>query len=330
MTLENRQIFEKRERDFEDQIAFRYNRDYHEAPLMAWYGEKFVDFIKGSYKPGDRILDLGCGPASLWSEFKRQLPDMGALVGVDLSAGMIAEARKLHPDGDFRVGSMFSIPAISGEFDLVIVSSAFHHVPDEDLPKSLLEIARVMDEHGSLVGREPLMAGRVGDRGGWLAGALMNLRHLVYRLTHTREYPEPDPGPAHHAYEAAEFFRLINNTFFVSKIEFRNPVSPFLSRVHDRNVAEIAKILDESIRHKEGQEVHYVAQRNYAEARDVERCVELAIQENRIENVAEFLAMVKAASLLIEKRLCVNDIADEANVDDRYKTAEKPRLSENE
>lgn len=328
MTLANERNFEDREREFEDQIAFRYNRDYHEAPLMAWHSERFVDFIRGKYKPGDRVLDLGCGPASLWTELKTKLPGLGALVGVDLSPAMIDEARKLHPDGDFRVGSMFSIPAIAGEFDLVIVSSAFHHVPDDDLPQSLLEISRVMDEHGSLIGREPLVAGRVGDRGGWLAGALMNLRHLVYRLTHTREYPEPDPGPAHHAYEAAGFFKMINATFSVSKIEFRNPVSPFLSRVRNRNVAEIAKILDESIRHKEGQEVHYVAEKNFADAKDVQRCVELAIQENKIENVAEFLAMVDAASRIIEKQLDINNPADEEIVVEELLTAELSRRSE--
>ncbi|MCO4089674.1 MAG: class I SAM-dependent methyltransferase [Limnohabitans sp.] len=310
MTLDSNQNFEDREREFEDQIAFRYNRDYHAAPLMAWHSEMFIAFIKSKYKRGDRILDLGCGPASLWTELKAQLPDMGALVGVDLSPAMIDEARLLHPDGDFRVGSMFSIPAIPGEFDLVIVSSAFHHVPDKELPRSLLEISRVMDEHGSLVGREPLMAGRVGDRGGWFAGALMNLRHLAYRLTHTREYPEPDPGPAHHAYAAANFFEMINATFAVSKIEFRNPVSPFLSRVQDRKIVEIAKILDESVKHKEGQEVHYVAEKNYADFQEVHRCVELAIKENKIENLAEFLAMVDAAAAIIEKHLTVDSAAN--------------------
>lgn len=319
--------FEDRERDFENQIAYRYNRDYHEAPLMTWHSENFVDFLASKYKPGDRLLDLGCGPASLWTLIKQKLPDLGSLVGVDLSPAMIDEARLLHPGGDFRVGSMFAIPAVSGEFDLVVVSSAFHHVPDTDLPRSLLEISRVMDEHGSLIGREPLMAGRVGDRGGWLAGALMNLRHLAYRLTHTREYPEPDPGPAHHAYEAAAFFKMINATFSVSTIEFRNPVSPFLSRVRDRKIAEIAKILDESILHKEGQEVHYVAEKNYAAFHDVHRCVELALQDNKIENLAEFLAMVDASAMLIERELDANIAYDEKDVDNAAGAIKSDKLA---
>jgi ubiquinone/menaquinone biosynthesis C-methylase UbiE len=313
MSISDRQNFERVERDFEDQIAFRYNRDYHNPPLMAWHAEKFVEFVKSQYRPGDRILDLGCGPASLWTILKDHLPDLGILVGVDLSPKMIEEARKLHPDGDFRVGSMFSIPSIAGEFDLVIVSSAFHHVTDKSLPQSLLEISRVMDEHGCLVGREPLLAGRVGDRGGWISAALMNLRHLVYTLTHTREYPEPDPGPAHHAYVAAEFFRIISNIFYVSKIEFRNPVSPFLARVLDNNIAEIAKILDESIQHKEGQEVHYVARKNFADIKNVQYCIENALQENKIDNISEFLAMVQAASEVIERQLNKKNIIPDSS-----------------
>jgi ubiquinone/menaquinone biosynthesis C-methylase UbiE len=295
--------FEKKEREYEDQVASRYNRDYHEAPIMQWQNEAFVSFIGRHYKPGDRVLDLGCGPASIWGLLKEHLPAPSSLVGVDLSSGMIEEANRLEPDGDFRIGSMFSIPAGAGEFDLVIVSSAFHHVPDSELPFALKEISRVMDEHAVLVGREPLATGRVGDRGGWLAGALMNLRHLTYRVSHTREYPEPDPGPAHHAYVASEFFDIVGTMFAVTEVQFRNPVSPFLARVRDKTVSLLAKLLDESIGHKEGQEVHYAAAKNFVTGEDVQLCVRRVIEENKIQNIEEFLALIEASSRHIEDTL---------------------------
>jgi ubiquinone/menaquinone biosynthesis C-methylase UbiE len=131
--------FEIKELEYENQVAHRYNHDYHDAPIMRWQSQEFIAFVLRHYKRGDRVLDLGCGPASLWELLKSNLLDPGALVGVDLSPSMIEEAKSLHLEGDFRIGSMFSIPADAGEFDLVIVSSAFHHVPDEELPAALTD-----------------------------------------------------------------------------------------------------------------------------------------------------------------------------------------------
>ena len=295
--------FEEKEREYENAIALRYNRDYHEPPIMQWHSKNFVEFVARHCKPGDRVLDLGCGPASLWPHFKDLLKEPASLVGVDLSDGMVNEARRLFPEGDFRVGSMFEIPADAGEFDVVIVSSAFHHVTDESLPAALKEVHRVLDEHGVLIGREPLRQGRVGDRGGWLAGALMSLRHLAYRLTHTREYPEPDPGPAHHAYTVDEFYSLINGVFTFEEIEFRNPVSLFLARINHPTVETIAKMLDVSVAHKEGQEIHYKAAKNYSSAADVEANVRRALEENHITDIPAFLALVEAAAKRIEAEL---------------------------
>jgi len=294
---------EQREAAFEDAIAARYNRDYHESPVAAAHTESFVRYVAEQYRPGDRVLDLGCAAASLWPSFEKHFKDPGVLVGVDLSPGMIDEAKKRFPNGQFRVGSMFDIPSSPGEFDLVIVSSAFHHIADKHLPAALKDIHRVMDEHGKLIGREPLCFNRVGDRGGWLAGALMNLRHLVYRLTHTREYPEPDPGPDHHAYDAKTLVEMLNATFLVEHCETRHPVSPFFSRVNDPSVTTVAQYLDEALEHKEGQELYYVASKNYADAEEVKRCVRLALEESRIQDLDGFLAKVHAAADFLEKKL---------------------------
>lgn len=295
--------YEDVERAYEDSLADRYNRDYHEPPIMQWHTQSFADFVTRFHHAGDRVLDLGCGPASLWPYWEAGFKGDGPLVGVDLSPRMIDEARRLHPAGDFRVGSFFDIPADSGSFDMVIVSSAFHHIPDADLPEALSEITRVLDEHGVLVGREPLAVGRIGDRGGWVGGALMGLRHLVYRLTHTREYPEPDPGPAHHAYEAEMFLDMIEQTFNPMQISFKNPISPFLARVRHPVVAQVARLLDESVDHREGQEILYAARKNHIDAKDVSQWVRLALADNKIDDLAKVLALVEAAAKYLEAEL---------------------------
>lgn len=295
---------EQKEREYEDSIAHRYNRDYHEPPIMAEHSKAFASFAAAYVKPGDRVLDLGCGSASLWPLWKAVLPPVETLVGVDLSPKMLEIARASFPEGDFREGSFLEVPVGSGEFDVVIVSSAFHHISDALLPSSLKEVHRVLDEHGVLVGREPLESGRLGDRGGWVAGALMSLRHLVYRLTGTREYPEPSPGPDHHAYVIDEFVGAINQLLTVVEVEFRNPASLFVARVKDEGVASIAKRLDQLISHKEGQEVHYAARKNFVSAEQVVDAVHKAMCENKLTNqeMAEFLIEVAAAAQLLSSR----------------------------
>lgn len=296
---------ERREREVEDLVAHRYNRDYHEPPIMAEHSRSFVEFVARYVKPGDRVLDLGCASASLWPVFQKLLPTDIVLVGVDLSPRMLEQARIQYPAGDFREGSFLKIPSGASEFDVVIVSSAFHHINDALMPQTLEEVHRVMDEHGILVGREPLVTGRLSDRGGWLAGAMMHLRHLAYRLTHTREYPEPDPGPDHHAYVAKDFLDMISKVLTVVDVEFRNPASLFLARIKDENVAKIAKHLDEVIQHREGQEIHYAARKNYSSATQVVDSVRLALAENRAsENeLRDFLVQVAAAAQVIESML---------------------------
>jgi SAM-dependent methyltransferase len=285
-------------------MAHRYNRDYHEPPIMREHSLAFVRFLSKYVNEGDRILDLGCASASLWPLFKELLPKSVEIVGVDISTEMLKIAQENFPDNDFRIGSMLDIPADDGSFDVVIVSSAFHHINDAVLPNSLAEVYRVLEEHGVLVGREPLMTGRIGDRGGWIAGALMHFRHLAYRLTKTKEFPEPDAGPDHHAYIASDFLTVVSNTpLSIVDVEFRNPVSLFVARCQHPFVAKLATMLDNVLSHKEGQEVHYSARKNYSSPKDVSSCVEKALQENFVDDMPKFLAYLDLASRLIHEQL---------------------------
>jgi SAM-dependent methyltransferase len=301
----NRDIAENLEREFENLISARYGRDYHEPPLMSWQAENFVKYVSDYIKPGDRILDLGCASAVLWDHFLQNFPQDISLTGVDLSPNMLDIAAKNFPGGTFKVGSFFSIPAEMGSFDAVIVSSALHHISDRYLPDALKEIHRVLDEHGILIGREPLSSGRLIDKGGWLTGALMHLRHLAYRLSHTREYPEPDPGPDHHAYEAGNFLVEVEKFFSIDNVSFRHPISLLLARTRDNRIVEIGKHLDEVLKHKGGQELYYSAYKNYSHLGDVVRCVSNAIEGNEISKIELDMLMehVLAAALIIESKL---------------------------
>lgn len=298
--------YEVQEKIYEDGIAHRYDIDYHSSLVTKYHDKEFVDYIMENYKKGDRILDLGCGSASIWKELESRVCPDDRLVGVDLSKNMILEAQSKYPGYEFKEGSFFNIPYEDGEFDIVIVSSAFHHILDEDLPEALSEISRVLDEHGRLIGREPLCTNRIGDRGGWLAGAIMNFRHMIFRLTKTREYREENPGPHHHAYDAKDFISIINKQLKVNNIKFKNPISQYLSRLNNKETFDVIKYLNEILEHKEGQEIFYVGHKNYGNSKDIERNIEYALKENKIEDISLFLAHLKVASEKIEKLFVEN------------------------
>lgn len=296
--------FEQCECLYENAIAKRYNRDYHQPPIMEIHDKDFACFVAENYQQGDRVLDLGCGPASLWPLWKEYLPEPASLIGVDLSEEMIKECKRLFPEGNFKIGSVFEIPLESGSVDLIIASSILHHIPDEHLSDALKEMNRVLDEHGKIVGREPVSKGRLGDTPGWLSGALMSFRHLAYRLTHTREYPEPEVGSHHHAYHPEEFMNTLKQTFLPKGISFRYPVSSYVLRCNHPLVIKIVNFLDRVIDHRGGHEFYYVATKNYCDASDVAYCVEQELKNNTIPiNKKEFLALLQKAAEIIEKEL---------------------------
>jgi ubiquinone/menaquinone biosynthesis C-methylase UbiE len=299
--------FEQQERLYEDAIAPRYNRDYHSYPIMKYHDEEFAKYVAQSYHQGDRVLDLGCGPASLWHLWKKLLLSPNFIMGVDISEGMIHECQKMYPEDNFRVGSALEIPIDSGTIDLVIVSSILHHIPDEYLPQVFKEINRVLDEHGKIVGREPVSQGKLGDQPGWFSGTLMSFRHLVYRLTHTREYPEPEIGEYHHAYIPQEFGKILEQFFAIKGIQFKHPLSSYVLRCNNSFVATTVKLLDKAIEHYGGYEFYYSATKNYTDATDVAYCIEQELAtEFTAEQKLEFMALLQKASEIIEKELKID------------------------
>lgn len=100
-------------------------------------------------RPGDRLLDIGCGTGVLLDQLCTQSPGITA-VGVDLSWSMLAVARE-------RLGSQVSLlradagrlPCAAQSFDLVVSNSSFHYWPDPR--KGLSEVARVLRPGGQFV-----------------------------------------------------------------------------------------------------------------------------------------------------------------------------------
>ncbi len=74
----------------------------------------------------------------------------GPLAGIDISPGMIEEARKGAPEtGEFKLAKASEIPYHDATFHSVLCSCAFHHFPRP--LQALSEIRRVLAPDGTFV-----------------------------------------------------------------------------------------------------------------------------------------------------------------------------------
>jgi len=99
-------------------------------------------------KPGDRVLDVGCGTGGVTIPAKQRVGKTGEAAGIDPSPEMIAiarqKARRAGLEIDFRVGVIESLPFPDGTFDAVISSLMMHHLPQHLQVRGLAEILRVL------------------------------------------------------------------------------------------------------------------------------------------------------------------------------------------
>jgi trans-aconitate methyltransferase len=98
---------------------------YDEEHSFVWKAAQGVVELLAP-KPGERILDLGCGTGHL----TQQIAAAGAdVVGVDLSPAMLEEARRNHPDLRFEPGDATSFH-FEEAFDAVFSNAVLHWVTD--------------------------------------------------------------------------------------------------------------------------------------------------------------------------------------------------------
>ena len=106
-------------------------------------------------RPGERVLDLGCGSGwatRLLARFVGEGPEgFGQVVGLDVSDEMIRQARAASKEFDnilYIAGSAQQIPWEENFFDKVLSVESFYYYADQD--RALAELFRVMAPHGRL------------------------------------------------------------------------------------------------------------------------------------------------------------------------------------
>ena len=125
-----------------EQWAAQYDQDPNPQLVL-----EFEDVLRVvDPKPGEAILDAACGTGRYTVAFHTRGADV---LGIDFSAGMVAQARRKNPALRFVIADLREpLPLVADTFDAVNCAQALKHLPSLRTP--VTEFARVLKPGGIL------------------------------------------------------------------------------------------------------------------------------------------------------------------------------------
>lgn len=129
-----------------------------------WWNDEFTGFLKETLRPrpGNRILDVGCGTGTGEISIGRLHLSQIRLYGVDLVVQHVVtaqrETRAHNQRAGFAAADARRLPFASGSFDSTYCVAVLQHIQDVDA--AVQEFARVTRAHGRIVAVEPDNAAR--------------------------------------------------------------------------------------------------------------------------------------------------------------------------
>jgi trans-aconitate methyltransferase len=139
-------------------VARAYTEKYlHELSSKPFDRER-LDRFASLVRKGGAVLDLGCGPGHIG----RYLFDRGiAVTGLDVSEGMLAEARRCHPAMSFIEGNLLELSLVEQAWAGAVAAYSLIHVPHSRLTSVLTSLGRALEPGASVLASFHLGQGAV-------------------------------------------------------------------------------------------------------------------------------------------------------------------------
>jgi SAM-dependent methyltransferase len=135
-------------RESYDAVARAYAEEIYEELKSKPFDREVLDRFADRVRGRGRVCDLGCGPAQI----ARYLKDRGAdAFGLDFSAGMLAQARRLNPDLHFVQGSMLALGLAADTLAGIAAFYSIIHIPRRQVVTALAEMRRALKPGGHLL-----------------------------------------------------------------------------------------------------------------------------------------------------------------------------------
>jgi SAM-dependent methyltransferase len=142
-------------RESYDRIAHAYARHYANELEHKPFDRELLDRFATEVKAEGDVCDIGCGPGHVAGYLRKA----GVKVfGIDLSPGMIEQARKLNPEISFQVGDMMALDLADQTLAGIVGFYAIVNIPESSLLTVFREMWRVLRPGGRL-----LISFHIGD-----------------------------------------------------------------------------------------------------------------------------------------------------------------------
>jgi ubiquinone/menaquinone biosynthesis C-methylase UbiE len=134
-------------RESYDRVADEYTRHIFDELRGKPLDRELLSRLAAEVGSG-QVCDMGCGPGHV----ARYLRDAGVtVIGLDLSAEMLEQARKLNPDIHFTEGNMLALDLADRTLAGIAAFYAIVNLPPESLPHVFREMERVLQPAGMLL-----------------------------------------------------------------------------------------------------------------------------------------------------------------------------------
>jgi SAM-dependent methyltransferase len=191
--------------------AESYLHGHHDSVLRShrWRtAENSAGYLLPRLRPGDRALDVGCGPGTITAGLAARVH---SVTGVDAAAGVLDDAAAAaaaagQANVSFETGDVYRLRFADGAFDVVHAHQLLQHLADP--AAALREMGRVCAPGG-------LVAARDGDYGGMLwypADPELDEWRALYQEVARASGGEPDAGRRMLAWAHAAGFTAVTAT----------------------------------------------------------------------------------------------------------------------